>query len=73
MKTNLQSIFNNLSITLFVARRDIGSVRDRVEGLELEEETFDKLYQIESAIQDAIGTLKECQQEVPNDQLIKYA
>ena len=72
MQTNLQSIFNNLQITLFVARRDVESARGRVEGLDLEDAEA-SIIQVEGAINEALETLKECRTELSTEQLTKFA
>ena len=73
MQTNLESIFNKLQVNLFVARRDIESVRSRIDILELEDELFGKFIHVETAICEALETLKECRTELTEAQRTEYA
>jgi hypothetical protein len=69
MKTNLQSIFNSLKIELGVANYNIRIAKER---FELDSETVIKLSDVSSLINEALSSLKECEQDVPLEQLHKF-
>tara|TARA_Y100000310_G_C20357914_1_gene657576 strand:- start:231 stop:443 length:213 start_codon:yes stop_codon:yes gene_type:complete len=70
MRTNLQSIFNLLKIELHVVKRNIEKAQT---NFELDSETTDKLSDVAELISTAAASLKQCEQDVPLEQLHKFA
>jgi hypothetical protein len=69
MKTDLQSIFNGLKIGLGVVNYNIKQAQERSD---LDSEVATKLSDVSELINEALSSLKECEQDVPLEQLHKF-
>ena len=72
--TNIQSIFNNININLFVVRRDIEDAKTKFNNLESsQDDALVTLSSLEEAIEKALSSLKECQTQLSSQQLQQYS
>ena len=69
MKTDLQSIFNGLKIGLGVVNYNIKQAQ---EHFDLDSEVTTKLSDVAGLINEALSSLKECERDVPREQLHKF-
>ena len=69
MKTDLQSIFNGLKIGLGVVNYNIKQAQ---ECFDLDSEVAIKLSDVSELINEALASLRQCEEDVPLDQLHKF-